>query len=332
MMRSLATLMAAGIPIGRAMAVLAKQSDEKAMADVCRLVLNIVEGGQPLSTALYKSSPVFTNFQLRLIRVGEASGQLVAVLQQVASFEERQRALQMRVLSVLTYPICLFIFCMLMMLVGVPILLKGQLKLLADIGSEPPLLTKLLFSLADVRFVLVLSAIILLGIPLLISHFKTPKGHLALYRFLLRVPRLGTLVRMLAAARFAQALALQLRVGMGILEALPNALVVSGNPVLEDQQRTIMAALKDGQTIAQCLERCGFFPRSFVLPLRAGEASGSLPSTLDWLARLYQTELESLLEMTAAALEPILMMLMGIAGAIVALGTLLPMVRVIQSL
>ena len=74
------------------------------------------------------------------------------------------------------------------------------------------------------------------------------------------------------------------------------------------------------------------FPRGFLLTLKAGEQSGSLPETLDWLARMYELELEALLEMTTAMLEPLLMMLMGIAGALVALGTLLPMVRVIQSL
>ncbi len=332
MMRSLATLMGAGIPIGRAMSVLAKQADEKAMADVCRLALNIVEGGQPLSLALYRSSPAFSTFQLRLIRVGEASGQLVHVLQQVASFEERQRALKMRVLSVLTYPLALFAFCMLMMLVGVPLLLKGQLQLLQELGTEPPLITRMLFALTDMRVVLLIVAIPLLGIPLLNAHFKTPGGRLNLYRFLLRLPRFGILVRMLGAARFAQALALQLRVGMGLLEALPNAVSVSGNPVLEHELPTIMAAVRDGRPVAQSLELARFFPRSFLLPLKAGEASGSLPDTLDWLARLYQMELEALLEMTAAALEPLLMMLMGVAGAIVALGTLLPMVRVIQSL
>lgn len=332
MLRSLATLMAAGIPIGRALDVLAKQADEKSMGDVCRLALTIVEGGQPLSAALYKSSPAFSIFQLRLIRVGEASGQLVHVLQQVAAFEERQRALRMRVLSVLTYPLALFAFCMVMMLVGVPLLLKGQLQLIQELGAEPPLLTRILFAVTDVRVLLVLVAIPLLVGPVLVSHLRTPAGQLSLYKLLLRLPRFGILVRMLAAARFAQALALQLRVGLGLLEAVPNAISVSGNPVLEDHLPTLMAAIKDGRTLALSLELTRFFPKGFLLTLKAGEASGSLPDTLDWLARLYQIELEALLEMTAAALEPVLMMLMGVAGAFVALGTLLPMVRVIQTL
>jgi type II secretory pathway component PulF len=332
LLRSLATLMAAGIPIGRALSVLAKQSEEKKAAEVCLLTRSIVDAGMPLSQALSRSSPSFTSFQLRLVKVGEATGQLVQVLQQLADYEESQRAMRMKLLSVLTYPLLLFGICLVMMMVGAPILLKGQLDLLAQLGTQPPMITRMVFALTDIRVILVMAAIPLLGGPFLLAYLRTPAGKLLLYRLLMRIPKIGHLIRLMGAAHFGEALAVQIRVGLGLLEALPNAAAASGNPVLEQAIPKTIEAAKDGRNLQQSLGLTEFFPRGFLLVLRAGEESGSVPETLQWLSRMYQLELEAALEMAAAALEPLLMMLMGVAAAIVALATLLPMVEVVQSL
>ncbi len=333
LLRSLATLMAAGIPIGRALSVLAKQSEEKKAAEVCLLTRSIVDAGMPLSQALSRSSPSFTSFQLRLVKVGEATGQLVQVLQQLADYEESQRGMRMKLLSVLTYPLILFGICLVMMMVGAPILLKGQLDLLAQLGTQPPVITRMVFALTDIRVILAMLAIPLLGGPFFLAFLRTPAGKLFLCRLLMGIPKLGHLIRLMGAAHFGEALALQIKVGLGLLDALPNAAAASGNPVLEQAilSKTIKAA-KDGSTLQQSLEVAEFFPRGFLLVLKAGEESGSVPETLQWLARMYQLELEAALEMAAAALEPLLMMLMGVAAAIVALASLLPMVEVVQSL
>lgn len=332
LMRSLATLMAAGIPIGRALSVLAKQSEEKKAAEVCLLTRSIVDAGMPLSQALSRSSPSFTSFQLRLVKVGEATGQLVQVLQQLADYEESQRAMRMKLLSVLTYPLLLFGICLVMMMVGAPILLKGQLDLLAQLGTQPPMITRMVFALTDIRVILVMVAIPLLGGPFLLAYLRTSAGKLLLCRLLLRIPKIGHLIRLMGAAHFGEALAVQIKVGLGLLEALPNAAAASGNPVLEQAIPKTIEAAKDGRSLQQSLSLTEFFPRGFLLVLRAGEESGSVPETLQWLSRMYQLELEAALEMAAAALEPLLMMLMGVAAAIVALATLLPMVEVVQSL
>ncbi len=332
LMRSLATLMGAGIPVGRALSVLAKQSEEKAAAEACLITRSIVDAGMPLSQALARSSPSFTSFQLRLIKVGEATGQLVQVLQQLADYEESQRAMRMKLLSVLTYPLLLFGICLVMMMVGAPILLKGQLDLLAQLGTQPPMITRMVFALTDIRVILVMVAIPLLGGPFLLAYLRTPAGRLLLYRLLMRVPKIGHLIRLMGAAHFGDALAVQIKVGLGLLDALPNAAAASGNPVLEQAIPRTIEAAKDGRSLQQSLALTEFFPRGFLLVLRAGEESGSIPETLQWLSRMYQLELESALEIAAAALEPLLMMLMGVAAAIVALATLLPMVEVVQSL
>ncbi|MEW6281479.1 MAG: type II secretion system F family protein [Candidatus Eremiobacterota bacterium] len=330
-LRSLATLMGAGIPIGRALTVLAEQSDEKAATELCRSVRDQVEeAGVPLSTALHGSS--FSAFQVQLIRVGEDSGSLVEVLGELADYEERRRAFTLKLLSSLTYPAVLFAFCLVLMIVGPPFLLRGQLAMLTQLGAEPPLLTRMLFAVSDPRVTLALLALPALAGLGLAGWSRTPTGRLQLCRWLLKLPRVGPLYRQLAVARFAGALALQLRVGQGLLGAVEKSAAASGNPLLERDIARTLEALKQGGNLQQGLEACGFFPRMFLVTLGVGEESGSVPATLQWVARMAELELEAALEVVSASLEPLLTMSIGVAAAVVALGTMLPMIKVVQSL
>lgn len=331
-LRSLSSLMNAGIPIGRALHVLESQSESAAARQVALAVRLDVEGGMPLSTALSRASSSFSAFHLRLIKVGEATGGLVEVLEKLSLYEERRRAFQLRVISSLTYPIALFVLCFILMVAGAPYLLRGQLKVIEQLGGEVPWLTRMVFALADLRVVFGLIALPLVVTGGLAWWARTPSGSRGWNRFLLALPRLGGLFRLTAVTRFAQSLSLQLRVGVSLLEAVPNAAAASGSPVLQDACQVTLARLREGGDLRRSLEASGFFPRGFLVVVGAGEESGKVTDTLAWVARLYETELEAALEMAAAALEPMMMMLMGMAAAVVALATLLPMVKVVQTL
>lgn len=332
MLRSLSSLMNAGIPIGRALHVLESQSESAAARQVAQAVRLEVEGGFPLSTALSRASSSFSAFHLRLIKVGEATGGLVEVLEKLSVYEERRRAFQLRVISSLTYPIALFALCFILMVAGAPYLLRGQLRVIEQLGGEVPWLTRMVFALADLRVVLGLILLPVVTVGLLAWWAGTPSGARGWNRFLLALPRLGGLFRLTAVTRFAQSLALQLKVGVSLLDAVPNAAAASGSPVLQDACQITMARLREGGDLRSSLEATGFFPRGFLVVVGAGEESGKVSETLAWVARLYETELEAALEMAAAALEPMMMMLMGMAAAVVALATLLPMVKVVQTL
>lgn len=332
LLRSLSSLLNAGIPIGRALHVLEQQSDNQAARQVALGLRQDVESGLPLSTAMAGNTTSFNAFHLRLTKVGEATGGLVEVLEQLSLYEERRRAFQLRLLSALTYPTVLFVLCFIMMVAGAPYLLRGQLQVIRQLGGEVPLLTRIMFSLADLRVIAVLVLIPVLATVAVGWWARTPAGSRGFYRLLMAIPRLGGLVRLMAVTRFAQSLSLQLKCGLSLLEAVPNAAGASGNPLLEDAIGKTMAQLREGAEVRRSLEASEFFPRGFLVVVGAGEESGKVPETLAWVARLYETELEAALEMTAAAMEPMMMMLMGVAAALVALATLLPMVKVVQTL
>lgn len=329
LLRSLAVMLGAGLPLARSLHVLEGQPDGGAVAQRMRVE---IERGQELSAAMQAASPSFGPFQLKLVRVGERTGGLVEVLRQLADHEERQRALRLRLRSALTYPAALLAMCLSLLLLGPPFLLKGQLRMLELVGGELPFITRLLYALSDWR-VLVLLAMTAGAAGLAGSAWLgTERGYARFDQLLLALPGLGSLWRRIAVTRFSQALALQLRVGLSVLEAVPQAGAATGSPVLVSALAQSTAALREGSDLTDALAASDFFPGPFLACLRAGEESGKLPDCLQWLSRLNQLELESSLEMAMAALEPIIMLIMGLATAFVALATLLPMVKVVQSL
>lgn len=326
LMRSMPVLFNAGVPMARALGVLGQTEP------ACRAMMLEVEKGNPLWVAMQKASSSFTNFQIKLVKVGEQSGSLIEVLFRLADHEERRHAFALKLRSALTYPAVLFVLCLGMILIAPPFLLKGQLKMLDQVGGELPWLTRALFFFSDGRVVLAIGA----GMIALCVGFgawiRTPVGRYQLDRLMLEMPRVGRLWRLAAVAHFAQALALQLKVGVSLLEAVPASGAAAGSPVLEKRLKASVEALRQGCSLEASLAQADFFPRGFLATVNAGEEAGNVALTLEWLARMTVLELEAVLEMAAAALEPLMMLAMGIMAGLVCLATLLPMVKLVQNL
>ncbi len=336
MLRSLSTMLAAGLPLTRSFHVLAVQGSNQAEREVSGLILRAVEQGNTLSVALHKSSPSFTPFHLRLVRVGESSGALLKVLETLASYEEQRRAFAMRLRATLSYPLILLLICCLVLVLAPPFMMSGLKGLFDQLGGDLPASTRLVLrvsSLLASPYTLILVGGLLVGAVLAVrAALKHPPSRLGLRRLAARVPLLGPLLERVTIVRFCEALALQLRVGISVLEALDQAFLATGDPSLEEHRPRCSARLREGETLTESLEAASFFPRTMLQLLRAGEESGQLPDVLDWLARLQRLDLEARLDSLLAAAEPTILMFMGIVAAGVAWMTLEPLVSVVSRL
>ncbi|MBI3925989.1 MAG: type II secretion system F family protein [Armatimonadetes bacterium] len=329
--RSLGTLLSAGVFIDRALLLLARQSDEPAMANVCWNLTGRVRAGERLSRAMASFPKIFTPLQIGLIEVGEESGRIDSIVARLAGYEEARHALAMRLKSALTYPAFLFLIALASLLLVPPFLLQGHFQLIRDAGVEPPLLTVAVMSLSDLaRNPLAQAAVLLAGILALLKaprFLACPDVRLWIAARLLALPMVGRLARLGVTTNFARALALLLDAGRDLLGSLELAARATGHPILQRLTPAILERLRDGQDLATSLSASRFFPVNFLEMLRAGEEAGEIPQMCTRTANMYELELQSLLDAVISLLEPVFLMLLGIVVAILVLATMLPIVE-----
>lgn len=332
-LRCLTTMLAAGVTLTRALELLGRSGDDGASRNVATRLGALVEQGQPLSEAMREAAPAFGAYHVQLVAVGERTGTLVEVLSQLAQNEEKTHALQARVRATLTYPALLFVLSTGMLLVLPPLMLRGQLDFLRSLGVTPPYLLQVAQSVAvfverPAGALSLLLACALLGTQLR----RLFRGSRRLWSVGLRIPRLDSALRLFTTARFARSLALQLNVGVSAREALTSSARVTGNPIFQEEVWEAKDALESGEDLSTSLACVTQFPSGFLPVLRSGEESGRLPTLLRWLADAYEFELELALQSVCSALEPLMLMVMGMVAAAVCLGTMLPMVKVVENL
>jgi type IV pilus assembly protein PilC len=238
--------------------------------------------------------------------------------------------------SALTYPIILFVLAMAALIFVPPYLFGGLFQLIESSGVEIPLITRILLLVS--KFVsspwfYILGAIIIaVALKLLPPILRRPEVRLTLTRYALKLPVIGKAIRVIAVTRFARSMEILVTVGVNIDQALEMSMEASNNPVLIESTGEVVRNLRNGATLAESLQEADFFPRSFLQMVAVGEESGKLPHLISKLADIYEVELEYSLEIAIQALEPIMLLFMGIVVGIVIIATMMPMMQVIQHL
>lgn len=330
--RCLATMVGAGVYLPTALALLEEQSEDPDISEICGVLGSKIRAGSSLTAAARRMPGALSAFELQLLRVGENTGRLVAVLGLLAEQSERRHAQNLRLRQAVQYPLVIFALALVALVLGPPVMLQPQFELLQQLGSQPPALTQALMAFAG----LVASPwtwVVLIPLLLLASRFVFMQlQRLSVRRILYRVPYLGQVLRAFVCQRFAQALSLQLQAGILLTEALPTAAQATGEPLLEARTGDCLKKLLSGGGVASSLQELDFLPPLMLHLCAAGEEAGKLPAFLSWLSRFLELECETALERFRATLEPLAMVLIGLIVAVMLLATSLPMVRAISSL
>lgn len=335
-LRSLSTMVTAGVTVDRSLDYLADQVDDPKLSEICRGMSQRIQGGFPLSAAMNCYPQAFSRLQLRLVQMGEKTGLLDNVLQELSRYEEKERALVLKVKSSLGYPAFIFVVAMVMMLLVPPFLMKGMFGLIEGSGVEPPLLTvvvmKVTTFLRTPLFYALLTLVVGGGAYLGPMWMRRAENRKRLAQALMKVPALGRVYRTVAVARFCRALSVQVECGMNPLGALPVSAEVTENPLLVEAIRSATGRLSEGEGFAPSLESTGFFPKLMLNMVQAGEESASLGELLHKAAEMYEAEVDHVLDTFTALLEPAIMIFIGVMVGTLVLATMLPMAQVIENL
>ncbi len=332
--RQLATMISAGLPIVQAIAILERQTENKKFKKILKEIRTDVEGGSNFSDALTKHK-VFTPLYVNLVRAGETSGTLDAVLDRLATFLEKDLELRGKIKSAMTYPVIVLSFAIIItyfLMVGIVPMFAG---ILTDLGSELPLLTRILIVIADF---LQHGVLYIIGITLAVYfayryYYKTPRGRRVLDGLKLRMPVFGNLNKKSAIARFSRTFGLLVSSGVNVIEAMDITRGTAGNAIVEDILSETKESIQVGEPIHSTLLRYPqVFPPMVSSMIAIGEETGALDTMLQKVADFYEREVDEAVTSLTAAIEPVMIIVLGgIVGAIVA-GMFLPLFQIIGTL
>ena len=330
MTTELAVLLRAGLPLDRSLKVLIDMASVPSMEALLRDVLKSVKDGKALSTALEPYADLFGRFYLSMVRSGEASGEMSAVLDRLVTYLEEAKANRDSVVSALVYPAILLVVAVLSVVVMLVFVVPQFEALFNDMGESLPVLTRLVIGAADfvaAWFWVLLVAGALAALALR-NWMRSPGGRERLHRGLLAAPIAGTIVFEFEIARFARTLGTLLGNGVPLLRALQIAIETVENVILREALGALTPAVKAGQRMSVALEETRMFTPMVIQMTRVGEESGALGTMMLELAKVFDDHVNSGVKRSLTLLEPLLILSMGALIAVIIIGILMGILSV----
>jgi type II secretory pathway component PulF len=315
--RLLSSLLAAGVPLSRALVILHKESSSPTASAEWKGIHDLVVDGMSLADAMGKSPETFPRVYTAMVQAGETGGFLDLVLAQIADFQAREKELRSKVMSAMLYPSILFFLAIGVLIFLLTFFIPRFQGIFKGFGATLPLATQIVIGVSNVvrgygAFVAV--GFLVVGF-LLRTWFTSEKGRRTWEGLILRAPILGPLVAEFAMARFCRMLGTLLGAGVPLVQGLSVARKSIGNQILVDAvSQSIERVQQGGQLGASLAESRGLFPGSVVEMISVAEESGKLDQELVRIANVTEGDLDRELKTAVALMEP--MMLFFIAAFI----------------
>ena len=321
--RQFATMVNAGLPLVQCLDVLGRQLDKPYFKSVVLQVTADVEGGSTLAEALEKHPKIFSDLYVNMIAAGEAGGILDVILSRLSVFLEKADALQRKVKGAMTYPAIVLTVaggaCIFMLMFVIPVFAK----MFSDFGGTLPAPTRIVMGIST--FIRGYWWAILGGSVSFVWLFKryraTDSGRRNTDRLGIKTPIIGNVLLKSGVARFTRTLGTLIGSGVPILQGLEITSRTAGNRVIQDAIDETAKSIAQGDTIAAPLKESGVFPPMVVQMIGIGEQTGALDEMLAKIADFYDDEVDAAVEVLTAAIEPIMIVVMGtmVGGMLIAM-------------
>jgi len=326
--RQLATLLRSGISLLPAMEILQGQaSTSRAFRTVLNSILNEIRSGGSFSVAISKHPKAFSDVYCRTITVGEETGSLEAVLNQMADYMEKQTGLTQKVKKALTYPVMVLVVGVVVVILLITMVMPKLLNMFTALNVELPLPTKMLIWLTgfvnENRLQLVIGAALLGAVFLWL--IKQPSGRRFLDRVRLLAPVVGPPLLYSELGRFCRSLSVMIKAGLKlqeIMEILPES---TTNHVFRNALKQVKERLLLGEGLGEPMSRLSIFPPLLVQMVAVGEESNTLDFTMGVVADFYETEAEARTTAMVGMIGPISTVGIALLVGFIALYVIMPM-------
>ncbi len=321
--RQFSTMINAGLPLVQALDILAKQSENKALAQTVREVVFEVESGLTVADAMRKYPKAFSELYTNMVAAGEQGGILDTILGRLAVFLEKNDALVRKVKGAMIYPSVIMGVAVIAIVVLLWKVIPVFQSMFASVNMELPGPTKFVIGMS--AFLNAYWWALLLGAAgtafMIKKAYGTSGGRLAIDKFMLHVPVLGDVLRKSAVSRFTRTLGTLISSGVSILDGLEITAKTSGNRVIQDAIMESRASIAGGESIAAPLQKSKVFPPMVISMISVGEQTGGLDEMLTKIADFYDDEVDAAVSGLLSLLEPIMIVFLGVVvgGMIVAM-------------
>lgn len=332
--KQLATLINAGVPLVQSLNILQKQIENKAFQDIMKTIRTDVESGTPFSEAIAKHPKVFNRLYINLVRAGETSGTLDMVLERIAAFQEKDLALRGKIKSAMTYPVIVLVFALGITYFLLTTIVPQFASILIQLNAPLPFITRMLMAVSEFlqNSTLILVAVVAAIVFAYRAYYKTPKGRHVIDDMKLRMPVFGNLIQKSAISSFARTFGLLISSGVNIIESLDITKGTANNAIVEDTIENAKNVVMVGEQMSSSLATSRVFPPMVVSMVSIGEETGALDSMLDKVGDFYDREVDEAVEGLTAAIEPLMIVFLGVIIGTIVAGMFLPMFSIIGAL
>jgi type II secretory pathway component PulF len=333
--RLLSSLLAAGVPLSRALVILQKEAASPVAGAKWKEVHDHVVDGMTLADAMAQSPDVFPRVYVAMVEAGETGGFLDVVLSQIADFQSREKELRGKVFAAMFYPAILAFLASCVLTFLLVFFIPKFMPVFQGLGGNLPLITKIIIGFSDILrnyglFILVGLVVAVIGFQ---AWVKSPAGRRKWEGAVLELPVVGPLLAQFAMARFCRMLGTLLGAGVPLVNGLNVARRSIGNQILVDAVTNSIERVKEGKSLGPSLSDCrSLFSGPALEMISVAEESGRLDQELVRIAAETESELDRNLKTAVALLEPLMLFLIaGFVGTIF-IGMLLPVFELQQQI
>jgi type II secretory pathway component PulF len=308
--RLLSSLLAAGVPLSRALVILHKEASSPAAAEKWKEIHDLVVDGMSLADAMAKSPGTFPRVYVAMVQAGETGGFLDLVLAQIADFQSREKELKSKVMTAMLYPCILLVLALGVLIFLLTFFIPRFQVIFQNFGAALPLPTQIVLAVShgmrSYGF-FILAGLVVVGL-LVRNWFTSEQGRRIWEGFMLRAPLVGPLVAQFAMARFCRMLGTLLGAGVPLVQGLNVARKSIGNQILVDAVSQSIERVQQGGQLGASLAECrGLFPGSVLEMVSVAEESGRLDQELIRISNVTESDLDRQLKTAVAFTEPLML-------------------------
>lgn len=328
--QELLVLIKAGMPIMQVLDAILERHDSGKLSEILLQVREDVKGGASFSSALEKHGRSFPHLYVASIRAGERTGDLPRTIRRYIQYLKRVDSIRKKVIAALFYPAILVLFAFMAITLLLLYVVPTFAQVYADSGSQLPLLTRMLIETTSImkKFA---PLVILLGFGAAAAYrtwVGTESGRYTVDRFKLTVPFGGDIFTKYSVAGFARTLATVLGSGIPIIESLRMSIGTLNNKFMEKKLFEAVRFIEEGGRLSTALERINIMPPLALRMLGVGETTGSLEDMLVDISDYLEDELEERMHLLTTAIEPAIMLIMGVIIGVIIIAMYLPVFKI----